>query len=223
MRSLPITLALAAAALASCSSTSSKYLRLQAQAHDASIAVGDTVTVVDGLRPEVVMASAKITEDGRMQLPDLGLLAVAGKTPYELESELRARYAVLFGETELAVDVLPSPERFFVFGEVRRPGRYPLGSESTIYDAVMNAHPVERFADISKVRVLRGGSPGGSEMHVNVRAMAAGDMRFNFVLGDGDILYVPATPLGKALTPVRGSVVEEPTVRRIEVEPVPDN
>jgi len=199
---LLILLALLSGFCGACQSTSNGHLHLQARAADDVIAPGDTVSVVDTLRPETVMASARIDRNGRMEFPGLGTVEVAGKSRFELHEELRELYAPVYGNTKLNVDIAQPAERFYVYGEVARPGRYKLTRGLTALEGTMNAGPDENYADLRVVRLIRGGSENAKTTKMNIRKMARGNLSFNVALQNGDILYVPPTPVGSVLSPI---------------------
>ena len=201
MRSLFLS-AVTLALLVACRSTSNEHLRVQARADDDTIAPGDTVTVVDELRPQVIMASARIHADGRMEFPELGLVEVTGFTPRGLREDLGKRYRDVYGDSVVAVDVLPPDRRYYVYGEIARPGRFGLDSGVTAFEAVTRAEPDRNTADLTAVRLVRGEGNDEQVVELNVRRMGKGDLTFNISLQDGDILYVPPTAVGRALSPI---------------------
>lgn len=218
MRSLPY-LAVLLAFLVGCRSTSNEHLRIQARADDDVIAPGDTVTIVDELRPEATLASARITADGRMEVPGLGLVDVAGLTRRGLETELAGRYREVYGQTDVTVDVLLPESSYYVYGEVARAGRYGLDDGRTAYEAIMEAEPDRSMADLTSVRLLRGEQTDEQVVELNVRRMARGDLTFNVSLQGGDILYVPPTAVGRVVSPIMPrSEPEAREVRRLRVE-----
>ncbi|MDF1836870.1 MAG: polysaccharide biosynthesis/export family protein, partial [Planctomycetota bacterium] len=171
-----VLLALLSGFCGSCQSTSDGHLHLQARAADDVIAPGDTVSVVDTLRPETVMASARIDRNGGMEFPGLGTVEVAGKSRFELHEELRALYAPVYGNTKLNVDIAQPNERFYVYGEVARPGRYKLTRGLTALEGAMNAGPDEHYADLRVVRLIRGDLKNSKTTKLNIRKMARGNL-----------------------------------------------
>lgn len=206
--------------LASCSTTSNDHLRLQARSDDSVIGPGDTVTVVDDMRKEAVMASARITADGRMKIPGLGMVEVAGMTARQLRRTLADQYVEIYGRTDLSVDVLAPDKRYYVYGEVAIPGRFDLGDGCTVFEAVERSQPDRNTGNLTSVRLIRGGADSEQVTHFNVRRMARGDLSFNMTLLDGDILYVPPTAVGQVLSPVLSRPKPaDPEVRRMRIEP----
>ncbi|MBL4771105.1 MAG: polysaccharide biosynthesis/export family protein [Planctomycetes bacterium] len=220
---LLILLALLSGFCGSCRSASNGHLHLQARAADDVIAPGDTVSVVDTLRPETVMASARINRDGKMEFPGLGMIQVTGMSRFELHEQLRELYAPVYGNTKLNVDIVQPNARFYVYGEVTRPGRYKLTRGLTALEGTMNAGPDESYADLRVVRLIRGGSEISKTTKLNIRKMARGNLSFNVALQDGDILYVPPTPVGSVFSPImsskRNQTEEASAPKRLDANP----
>lgn len=220
---LLILLALLSGFCGSCRSVSNDHLHLQARAADDVIAPGDTVSVVDTLRPETIMASARIDQAGRMEFPGVGMVQVVGMSRFELHEELRELYAPVYGSTKLNVDIVQPGERFYIYGEVARPGRYKLTHGLTALEGTMNAGPDENYADLRVVRLIRGNAGASKTTKLNIRRMARGNFSFNIDLQNGDILYVPPTPVGSVLSPImpteKTNTEEASAPRRLDGNP----
>ncbi len=220
---LLILLALLSGFCGSCRSASNDHLHLQARAADDVIASGDTVSVVDTLRPETIMASARIDSSGKMEFPGVGMIQVTGMSRFELHEELRELYAPVYGNTKLNVDIVQPGERFYIYGEVARPGRYKLTRGLTALEGVMDAGPDESYADLRVVRLIRGKAGVSKTTKLNIRRMARGNLSFNIDLQHGDILYVPPTPVGSLLSPImpgsKKNTEEASAPKRLDANP----
>ena len=188
--------------LAACGSPlRAEYLRSQAQAHDGAMAPGDAVTIVEaasGSTP-VKTIQGTVAEDGILDLGKWGKFQVSGSTPRSLRNKL-AKVRDL-PTTRLQVNAQAPPAgRAFVFGKVSKPGRIALTRYSTLSAAVRQAKPSPELANVRKVRLLRGEVPNEREMVFNLTHIERGGV--DPILMDGDILVVPATPLGEIFSPL---------------------
>ncbi|MAE45764.1 MAG: hypothetical protein CMJ86_02630 [Planctomycetes bacterium] len=178
------------------------YLRSQAQAHDGAMAPGDAVTVVEaasGSTP-VKTIQGTVADDGILDLGKWGKFQVSGSTPRSLRNKL-AKVRDL-PTTRLQVNAQAPPAgRAFVFGKVSKPGRIALTKYSTLSAAVRQAEPSPELANVRKVRLLRGEVPNEREMEFNLTHIERGGV--DPILMDGDILVVPATPLGEIFSPLQ--------------------
>lgn len=79
----------------------------------------------------------------------------------------------------------------YVMGMVRQPGVLVLRSEMSVLDAVMQSGGLARDADRNEVYLVRQAGGQGLVEKIDLGVMVArGDLRQNYVLKDGDILYV---------------------------------
>jgi polysaccharide export outer membrane protein len=85
--------------------------------------------------------------------------------------------------------------RYFVGGQVRRPGLYTWRPGLTVLDALSQAAWETERARLSQTFVVRQKSDGGEErIRVDlVRLLNKGDMKQNIELQPGDVVYVSET------------------------------
>jgi polysaccharide export outer membrane protein len=114
--------------------------------------VGETVTVSfagDGIQthPETIAA------DGTIDLPLLGKVVAAGKTPDDLQIELQEKYSKI-SKVPFAI---PDRRFYYVSGEVRKPGPEPYLGETDIIKAIAAASDFTDTADKRNVTLIRAG------------------------------------------------------------------
>ncbi len=137
-----------------------------------------------------------IRPDGRITLPLLGSVFVAGKTPEQVSRELEQIAGQYYEDADVSLRVTHfNSKKIFVFGEVSRPGPYTYNGANTILRTLAAAQPT-RLANPTHIQVLR---PNGSgkmikRMTIDLNKMVKeGDTTLDAVLSEGDILYVPPT------------------------------
>ena len=110
--------------------------------------------------------------------------------------KLLSRYYV---EPKVEVQVASyESKKIYVFGQVNGQGPKRFTGRDTVMDVLADAQPTV-LAWGARVRVIRPNANPEEirEITVNVdRMMEDGDLRGNFLLQAGDIVYVPPTPLG---------------------------
>ncbi len=204
-----------------------KTPRSPVAAEEYRIAPPDVLTIKSLRVPEVDQATQQVRPDGCINLPLLGEVFVAGKTPQEVEEMLIARAERYYADIELSVEVLQyNSRRFYVFGEVYNPGPLPWTGRDSLLDALAKTMP-NRIAWPERVLVVRGDAPqvGGfactepedesktfqvtgvrdgtpdrprHTLVVNLNAMIKkGDMSSNILLMPDDIVYVPPNPFAE--------------------------
>ena len=97
-----------------------------------------------------------------------------------------------------AGDVLYIPEdtkrKFFVLGEVYRPGQYRLKEDMTIMDALSSAGGPTPRAGLQKVAVVRGDLKNPERIEVDMnKIFKKGDLSQAIALKPGDVVYIPET------------------------------
>ena len=136
-----------------------------------------------------------VRPDGKITLPLLNDVAVAGLTPMELRELLVQKLTEYVPSPEVSVIVLePRSFKVSVMGEVPKPGRYELRSWTTVLDVIALAGGLGPFASRTKIFVLRSDGAGKGQKRVlfnYTKAVSAGGDQENFYLQAGDIVVVP--------------------------------
>lgn len=162
------------------------------------IAPPDRINMESKRVREINNQSRIVSPDGKINLPLIGEVMAAGKTPVELSDELSDIAQQYYEDAKITVWVAGyNSKKIFVFGEVTAPGKYAYFGANTVLGTMAMAQPT-RLADPSKVQVLRP-SPDGQlrkRMTIDLNEMVKkGDTTLDAVLEEGDILYVPPNPL----------------------------
>ena len=166
---------------------------------DFKVMPGDVVSFSSPHVMEIDGISQSVGTDGAIDLDLIDRVYVAGLTPRQIKYKVETQLAPFYKDPRLRVRVMTqTSKRIYVFGEVGRPGTYPFTGRDTVFDVLMAAKPTF-IAWKSEIKLIRS-SPNPDErreMKIDFDKMAtAGDMRMNMLMQEGDILYVPPTPLG---------------------------
>lgn len=82
----------------------------------------------------------------------------------------------------------------YVLGQIRTPGVLLLRSEMTLMDAIMNSGGPTTDANLTSVFLIRRVGSKGVVQKVNFKELVShADLRNNYVLHNGDMVYVPET------------------------------
>lgn len=141
-----------------------------------------------------------IRPDGGVNLPILGDMVVAGRTPGDLSRQIGQAYARYYTNPQLTINLVKlAPPQCYVLGEVRYPRVVEIRPGMTVLTAVVAAGGPTESARLSSTLVLRrvtGNQAVGRR--VNLAAVAKGErLSSDLFLQDFDIIYVPRTFLGK--------------------------
>jgi len=143
----------------------------------------------------------RVRPDGHLTVPLIGDLFVVGKTPRGLAAELTQQLGQYVTSPVVTVTLKESVVlRFFVVGEVNKPGEFPLLGRTTLMQALALAGGFREYAKTDEVKVLRqdlvvaGGRAQTREtvLPVNYKSLAQGqNLQQDVVLKPGDVIVVP--------------------------------
>ncbi len=139
-----------------------------------------------------------ISPDGKINLPLLGSVFVAGRTVDDIAAEVEQMAKDYYEDADVTMRVVGfRSKKIYVFGEVGVPGPYTYDGANTVLETLASAQPT-RLSDPSRVQVLR---PNKNKqlirrMTINLDKMVKeGNTELDAVLEEGDILYVPPNAL----------------------------
>ncbi len=128
----------------------------------------------------------KVAENGEIVLHLNQKFTAVGKTPTQLQTEIRDRYVPQY-YPRMTVLVTQEGQFIFVQGYVERDGRYPYSSDMTVMKAISTAGGFNPFARKTKVEVTR---LNGQTVIVDCEK-AKKNARFDLPIYPGDRINVP--------------------------------
>ncbi len=130
-----------------------------------------------------------IRPDGKITLPLIGELAAAGQTPAALQKRLTDSFSKFINDPQVTVQVQAvRSKRYYVTGEVFRPGAYPLVVPTTVFEALTLAGGFREFANKKKITIAR----GKNRLKFNYNDVIKGkNLGQNVLIEDGDTIIVP--------------------------------
>lgn len=151
--------------------------------------VGDSVTVLFADTPTMVTPfEVKIKEDGTVTLLLNQTFTFAGKTPGDLEKEIRDRYVPRY-YNYMTVTVKREKQSLFYYvdGEVRAPARQVYIERTTVLKAIASAGGFTDFAKKKGVKLAR---QDGRKLTINC-IKAIDEPSLDVEIFPGDKIYVP--------------------------------
>ena len=134
-----------------------------------------------------------VRPDGWVTFPLVGNVEAAGKTPQQLENEIRQRLRKFIPEPVVTVTVKKIQGlKVFVMGRVGKPGEYMVGRYVDVLQALTLAGGLTPFAKEDKIKVLR--KQGGKEVVIpfDYSEVKKGKrLEQNITLRSGDVIVVP--------------------------------
>jgi polysaccharide export outer membrane protein len=127
------------------------------------LAAGDTIEIRHAFNPEL-NEQAQIRPDGRLSLPLIGEIEVAGRTIQEVVSLLEERYIKEVRAPRITLQVRGfAGQKIFVTGEVVRPGVIGLPGPMTLFEALNEAGGLKLTGSKTNVLLIRKASNGQAE------------------------------------------------------------
>ena len=154
----------------------------------------DDVLGVNVWKEAEVSRTVTVRSDGKISLPLVGELQAQGKTPKQLQDDIRSKLAAFISDPEVTLIVQEvRSHRFNVLGQVQHPGSYVLTSATTVLDAIALAGGFRDFAKQKAIYVLRANSDGSEvRLAFNYREVIKGDrLKQNVKLENHDTVVVP--------------------------------
>ena len=157
----------------------------------------DIISIRAPLAPELNNVKQQIAPDGTLNLDLLGRVAIAGKSPQEIEDLLTASLRTYYKDVKVHVDVEYKSQWYYVFGETANSGPKRFTGRDTLVQVLAEAQPT-RLAWPERIYVIKP-SPDPDQRHVTVvnlkEIIQFGDSSPNVLLEQDDIVYVPLNPL----------------------------
>jgi len=162
------------------------------------VAPPDMIHISATLASEIDGETQRVRSDGKISLRLLGEVKVAGLTPKQIAAKLEEMLARYYVGARVNIHVTDThSKKYYVFGQVSSPGPQPYSGRDTLLDALARAQPTF-LAQRNRIKVTRPSPTPGEQRQFTVdldKMIRSGDTRCNVLLAEGDIVYVPPTPL----------------------------
>ena len=154
----------------------------------------DDVLAVNVWKEPEISRTLPVRPDGNISLPLVGDLTASGRTPAQLQNEIRQQLTAYLSNPEVAVVLQEAKShKFNIVGEVQKPGTYVISGPMTILDAIALAGGLRDFARQTKIYVLRFNADGSrARVPFNYKQVIKGDaLKTDVQLQPRDTVVVP--------------------------------
>ena len=175
------------------SAAASAAVSVPVPANQYVIGPGDVLDVNVWKEPEI-SRTLPVRPDGNISLPLVGDIMANGRTPTELQNEIRHQLGTYLSTPEVTVLVQEAKsQKFNIVGEVEKPGLYVISGPMTVLDAIAMAGGLRDFAKATKIYVLRGNVNGTRvRLPFNYKQVIKGtDLTADIQLQPHDTVVVP--------------------------------
>ena len=162
----------------------------RAKTSGGSLGPGDVVEVRVFQEPEH-SGTWRVSPEGTIDYPLCGKVPLSGRTASSAADVLRECLSRYLRHPQVSVLVREyNSQKIFVFGEVQKPGTFPVDGEMSIIQAITLAGGFTKLAAKNNTLVTRVVDGQERKIRVPVEDIGVGRER-NFLLQAGDIVFVP--------------------------------
>jgi polysaccharide export outer membrane protein len=159
---------------------------------DYRVGPGDVLQLFVWKEPDL-SRDVTVRVDGKVTVPLLGDIEAGDRTPAELAAELTKLYMRFLAAPQVTVGVTQTTvSRFYVLGQVSRPGDFVLNGRTTVLQGLALAGGFREFAKTENIVIIRRERGREVSMAFNYkRAVDGKDLAQNVALRPGDTILVP--------------------------------
>jgi len=130
-----------------------------------------------------------VRPDGKITLPLIGDVQASGLTPERLGDQLKQGLSNFINSPDVSVSLQTvGSKKFYITGEVNRPGEFVLAVPTKVFDALSNSGGFRDFANKKKIIIIR----GADRLKFNYQDILKGkNLEQNIFLENGDTVVVP--------------------------------
>jgi len=154
----------------------------------------DDVLDINILQPDKLATTVTVALDGSITFPYIGNVYVKGMSLNEVQETIQKKLSEGYMKYPVASVSLRESrsKKFFVYGEVIKPGSYLLEEDITVLKAISMAGGFSKFGSSSRVKIMRPnkGKPGFQPMNINMDAVMKGRSEADVLIQPGDIIVV---------------------------------
>ena len=181
-------------------SSASKAPQFQERDSRYHIQAGDTFDISFDLSPEFNQQAVAVQPDGFVTLRGVGDVKVQDLTVPQLTQTVRTAYSKFLNNPIIEIVLKDFQRPYFIAdGQVARPGKYDLRSDTTLTEAIAIAGGFTEYSKHSQVLLFRRINEQWTSAKIfNVKEMEkSGQLAEDPFLHPGDMLFVPKNAFSK--------------------------
>jgi len=157
------------------------------------IGSGDILEIVTWKEPDFSRGEILVRIDGKISFPLLGDVQAAGRSPLEIQKDIETGLKDYVGNPIVTVTVKnPLSQKFYILGEVKKTGEYPLIKGLTVLQAFAVAGGFTDWASKKEIILLRYENGKQKVYNVNYKKIVNDkDFSPNISIKTDDTIIVP--------------------------------
>ena len=166
---------------------------VSANPDEYQIGEGDVIGISVFGEPTASVAAAVVRPDGKISVPLLKDVFVAGLTPRQVEKFITEKLAGIIRSPDVTVVVSQTnSKKVYLLGAVKKEGPIPYTYRMTVLQAITEAGGLTDYAKRKKIWVLRNENGKEYKLPFNYDAVIKGEhLELNVPLEPGDQIVVP--------------------------------
>ena len=157
------------------------------------IGSGDILEIVTWKEPDFTREQVLVRTDGKISFPLLGDVQAAGRSPLEIQKDIETGLKDYVDVPNVTVTVKsPLSQKFYILGEVKKTGEYPLIKGLTVLQAFAIAGGFTDWASKKEIILLRYENGKEKVYNVNYKKIVNDkDFSQNISIKTDDTIIVP--------------------------------
>lgn len=185
------------------------------------VGLGDVLNI-SVLEHDELKTNAPVTSDGSISFPYIGSIKVKGLSLSDIEKEISKRLSSSYIKYPVVSVTLTTFEsvKYFVYGEVKNPGRYTLEGNMTVLKAISAAGGITPDGLYGKVKLRRKQKGGGEykEINLDLKNTTESNMNCDMLIENEDVVVVERSKdffvYGEVVKPGKYTLEDNMTVLR---------
>ena len=133
-----------------------------------------------------------VRPDGKISMPLIQDVMAEGQTAAELATQIQQKLTAFIKDPQVSVIMLQiNAPKFYVIGNVVRPGPYPLRGETSVLQALSLAGGFTQFASMRSIKLIRNAGGKQEVRKINYYDVIDKGGEGNYLLKSGDTIVVP--------------------------------
>jgi polysaccharide export outer membrane protein len=149
----------------------------------------EDIISVNVLHQADVSQQLVVRPDGFITVRFAGEIKADGLTTQQLADVITEKLTTYFNHPEVIIQIVKiNSKKFYVAGQIKRPGSYTLGTPKTVLEAIIEAGGPADFAKTKGIYILR----GLQRIPFNYNDVSKGkNLDQNILLQNGDVIQIP--------------------------------
>jgi polysaccharide export outer membrane protein len=140
----------------------------------------------------VIERDVIVRPDGMISIDLIGDIAASGRTTEEIAGDIETRIGRFKRDARVTVALGAAlSSEVTVLGEISRPSTFPLSRQTRVVEAIGTVGGTTVFSATSRIRLIRTQDGKTHVYNIDLDAIQGGDLRTNYLLQGGDLVYVP--------------------------------